>query len=107
MLGRWQFNALTALGALALLLALADAGLAVMNRDAQVFVAQRQQYIQQSVALEGLYRDIVKGLAELGTRGNDRALLDILAAQGLSVTVNGSAATAPSGTGSVPGAGRK
>ena len=89
MLTRWQFNALTALGALALLLALADALLATTNRDAQVFVAQRQQYIQQSVALEGLYRDMVKALAELGARGNDRALLDILSAQGLSVTISG------------------
>jgi len=107
MLTRWQFNALTALGALALLLALADAILAATNRDAQVFVAQRQQYIQQSVALEGLYRDLVKALAELGARGNDRALLDILSAQGLSVTISNGAAAAPAGTASVAGASRK
>jgi len=107
MLTRWQFNALTALGALALLLALADAILAATNRDAQVFVAQRQQYIQQSVALEGLYRDLVKALAELGARGNDRALLDILSAQGLSVTISNGAAAAPAGTASVAGAIRK
>jgi len=107
MLARWQFNALTVLGALALLLALADVGLAVTNRDAQVLVAQRQQFIQQSVALEGLYREIVKALAELGARGNDRALLDVLAAQGMSVTVSGGAASAPAGAAPLGGAGRK
>ena len=107
MLARWQFYALTALGALALLLALADVGLAVTNRDAQLVVAQRQQFIQQSVALEGLYREMVKALAELGARGNDRALLDVLAAQGLSVTLGGAPATAPAGAASPAGAGRK
>ena len=65
MLTRRQFAALTVLGALALLLALANAALFTINRDAQAALAQRQQYVQQSIALEGLYRDIVKGLAEL------------------------------------------
>ena len=104
MLKRWQFNTLTGLGVLSLLLALVNATLFVVNRDAQAAIAQRQQFIQQSVALEGLYREIVKALAESGARGNDRAMLEILAAQGLSVTVNG-AATTPSGAAS--GAARK
>ena len=95
MLGRWQFFALNALGATSLLLAIANSALFVTNRDAQTAIVQRQQFIQQSIALEGLYREIVKALAELGTRSNDRALLDVLAAQGLSITP-------PSG-GAVPG----
>jgi hypothetical protein len=98
MLSRWQFNALTAIGVLSLLLMAVNATLFSANRDAQAAIAQRQQYIQQSIALEGLYRDIVKALAELGARGNDRAILDILAAQGLSVSVGGAAAAAPAGT---------
>ena len=101
MLRQWQFNALTGLGALSLLLALVNATLFIVNRDAQGALAQSQQYVQQSLALEGLYRDIVKALAESGTRSNDRAMLDILAAQGLSVTVNGSP-TAASGAASGP-----
>jgi len=106
MLSRWQYIALTALGALSLLLALADATLVALNRDNQILVVQRQQYIQQSIALEGLYRDIVKALAELGARSNDRAILDVLAAQGLSVTVGG-AASAPAVAPSSAGTGRK
>ena len=92
MLARWQSNTLIVLGALALLLAVVNATLFTLNRESQAEIAQRQQFIQQSVALESLYREIVKALAELGARGNDRALLDILAAQGLSVSVGGAAA---------------
>lgn len=88
MLLKWQFNLLTALGAAALLLVVSNAFLFTQNRTAQGSLAQRQQFIAQTVALEGLYRDIVKALAEMGVKGNDRQLLDMLAAQGLSVTVN-------------------
>jgi hypothetical protein len=94
MLTRRQLVALTVLGVLSLLLTLVNAALYTMNREAQATLAQRQQFVQQSIALEGLYRDIVKALAELGTRDNDRRLLDILAAQGLRVSVDGAAAPA-------------
>ncbi|HEY2558602.1 MAG TPA: hypothetical protein VGI48_02715 [Caldimonas sp.] len=105
MLSGRQFVALTVLGVLALLLTFVNAALFTFNRDSQQEIAQRQQFIQQSVALEGLYREIVKALAELGTRTNDRRLLDILAAQGLSVTVNGAAA--PSASAAANGTGHK
>jgi hypothetical protein len=95
MLGRWQFATLTGLGALSLLLVVVNAALFVANRDLQAETAQRQQFIQQSIALESLYREIVKAIAELGTRGNDRALLDILASQGLSVTATPAGAATP------------
>jgi hypothetical protein len=49
---------------------------------------------------------MVKALAELGARGNDRGMLDILAAQGLSVTVGGPP-TAPAGAVASSGAARK
>ena len=88
MLLKWQFNLLTALGALALLLVLGNAVLFTLTREAQSALAQRQQFIQQTVALEGLYRDIVKALAEMSVRANDPQLLGVLSAQGLSVKVN-------------------
>ena len=106
MLGRWQFRALTALGVLALVLALANSALFTLNRDAQAAIAHRQQYIQQSIGLEGLYRELVKALAESGTRGNDQAILGILAAQGLSVTLSGGAATPATAASAVGGARR-
>ena len=92
MLARWQFNTLIVLGILSLVLVLANATLFSLNRESQAEITQRQQFVQQSVALEGLYREIVKALAELGARSNDRGILDILAAQGLNVTLSGAQA---------------
>lgn len=94
MLLKWQFNLLTVLGAAALLLVLANALLFTQNRSAQAALNQRQLFIQQTVPLEGLYRDIVKALAEMAVKGNDAQVLNMLAAQGLNVTVNGPAANA-------------
>jgi len=105
MLLRWQFAVLTLLGAAALALVLVNAGLFTLNRDAQAALAQRQQYVQQTIALEALYRDIVKALAELAVKGNDPQLIAILSAQGLSVTIDGPAgAAAASGTPAAPAA---
>jgi hypothetical protein len=98
---RWQFVVLTVLGALALALVLLNAGLAIANRDAQAALSQRQLYVQQSVTLEALYRDIVKALAELAVKGNDAQLIAVLGAQGLSVKVGEPAGPTASG-GSTP-----
>ena len=96
MLSKLQFNVLTALAAIALLLVIVNGVLFTTNRSEQAAVGQRQQYVQQTVALENLYREIVKALADLGVKNNDRAILDLLGAQGISVTVNNpSAADAP------------
>ena len=94
MILKWQFNLLTVLGASALVLVLSNALLFTQNRTAQGTLGQRQQFIQQTVPLEGLYRDIAKALAEMAVKGNDRQALDMLATQGLSVTVNGTAGSA-------------
>jgi len=104
MLHKWQYNLLTALGALALMLAIANATLFTSNRSAQAELAQRQQFVQQTGPLEGLYRDIVKALAEMAVKGNDKQVLDMLAAQGLSVTVNTPDAPAGTAAGTAPAA---
>ena len=88
MLSKWQFNLLTGLGSLALLLVIVNMGLSTLNRNAQIAMNQRQAFIQQTVPLEGLYRDIIKALAEMAVKGNDRQVLDMLSAQGLTVSVN-------------------
>ena len=87
MLSRRQFNLLTVLGAAALSLVLFNAGLLTLNRDSQIELNKQQQFIQQTVPLENLYRDIVKALAEMGVKGNDRQVMDMLTKQGISVTV--------------------
>ena len=73
-----QYWTATALAGSCLALAAANVALSSMNRSLQGDVGVRQQYVQQSVQLEGLDREIVRALAELGARNNDqnvRALL--------------------------------
>jgi hypothetical protein len=95
MLKAWQYRVLIALGALALLLVVANGVLFTQNRSAQGELNARQQYLQQTVGLESLYRDIVKALAELAVKNNDRQLLQMLAAQGINVSVTPPAPAAP------------
>jgi hypothetical protein len=88
MLSKWQFHLLNVLAVLALALVVANGVLFKQNRSEQSALNQRQQFIQQTVPLETLYREIVKALADLAVKSNDRAVLDMLGAQGISVTVN-------------------
>ena len=106
MLNRWQFVTLMTLAVAAVALALTNMLLVTRTRDAQLELGQRQQFIQQSVALETLYRDIVKALAELGVKSGDRQVLDVLAAQGINLSYQ-SAAPAPAADTSSKSANRK
>lgn len=90
---RWQHHLLCALGAAALTMVFVNGLLFTLNRDAQSALQQRQQFIQQTVPVEALYREIVKSLAEMAVKDKDKPLLDMLAAQGLTITP--SASTAP------------
>ena len=103
MLSKWQFHVLNALAVLALALVVANGVLFKQNRSEQSAFNQRQQFIQQTVPLEALYREIVKALADLAVKSNDRAVLDMLGAQGISVTVNSpSPLPAPAAAETVP-----
>jgi len=97
-LARWQFWVTTLVAILVGLLAGYTMMLFSQNRITQAELAQRSQYVQQSVQLEGLYRDIVKALADLSVRNQDKALADLLTAQG--ITVNANAATPTPGASS-------
>ena len=103
MLSKWQHNLLVGLGALAVLLVVANGVLFTQNRAAQAALNRRQAFVQQTVPLEGLYNEIVKTLAQMGVKGNDRQMLNMLASQGLTITVNAPAAdaapSAPAGKG--------
>ena len=92
-LTRRQFHALTALGGLALMLTVANGTLFVTNRGTQDEITARAAAIQQGAQLEVLQRDIARSLADLAVKGHDRPLLDMLAANGVTVTMNTPAAT--------------
>lgn len=85
---RTQHAVVTLLALLSLLVAAANIGLGLNNRSAQAEVAQRQQYTQQSVQLEVLYREIVRNLAELAARNNDEDVRAMLLRHGISYSVN-------------------
>ena len=82
-----QFWTLTIASALVLALVVADVVLARTNARLQQDINERQIYIQQSLQLEGLYRDMVKALAELAVQNKDERLRALLAAQGITLNV--------------------
>lgn len=99
-MSRIQHLTTTVLAVLVLALVGADLALASLNRDLQADVGLRQQYVQQSLQLEGLYREIVRALAELGARNNDEAVRSLLAGHGITYSVT-PAASAPAPAGAV------
>jgi len=88
MLRKWQFWTLTVLASLILVLVAANMWLFLGNRSRQVEINQRQQFIQQSIQLEGLNREIVKALAELSVKNQDEQVKSLLASHGITFTVN-------------------
>ena len=94
MMNRWQFWTSTGLAALCLLAAGWTLSLSAMNRSLQADIGQRQQYVQQSVQLETLYREIIRALAELGARNNDQDVRAMLQRHGITYSVNAPAASA-------------
>ena len=93
-MNRTQWWATSLLAGLALMLMAASLTLGAMNRSLQGEVGVRQQYVQQSLQLETLYREIIRALAELGARNNDQNLRDMLQRHGISYNVNATSATA-------------
>ena len=95
MLKRNEFWILTALAAIALLLAIVNMVVFSQNRAAQAEVGGRSQYIQQAAQLEPLYREMVKALADLAVRNNDAELRDMLTKQGITLTASPPAPSPP------------
>ncbi len=85
-MSRWQ-ACVTVAAALAVVLALTNMILFERNRSLQQEVGSRAQYIQQSVQLEGLHREIVNAIANLAVRNKDDALKTILTQQGITFNV--------------------
>lgn len=97
-MNRVQYWTVTAVACTGLLLAAGNVTLASLNRGLQGDIGVRQQYVQQSVQLEGLYREIIRALAELGARNNDQDVRALLQRHGITYTVNAPAVTEPAAT---------
>lgn len=88
MMSHLQHGLVTLLALASLILAAVDVALVPGNRTLQRDVAARQQFVQESVQLEGLYREIVNALANLAARNNDAEVREMLARHGITYTVN-------------------
>lgn len=104
---RAQFWIANLVAALCLVLLAAQVALVSMNRGTRADIETRQQYVQQSVQLEGLYREIVRALAELGARNNDEPVRALLQQHGITYSVNANAAQAPAAAAAAAPAVRK
>ena len=93
-----QFWSATVLAVACLVLAAVNVTYSSMNRGLQADVGVRQQYVQQSIQLEGLYKEIIRALAELGARNNDQDVRALLQRHGISYTVNAPAGPATATT---------
>ena len=82
--GQWPAWVTVAAGVVAVLV-LVNIVLVEGNRAVQAEVARRVQFIQQTVQLEALNREIVNAIANLALRNNDDALRMILAQHGITI----------------------
>ncbi|MGH7846738.1 MAG: hypothetical protein ACREQW_16455 [Candidatus Binatia bacterium] len=85
---------LTPLAVLILILALVNVLLTLGNQSVRVQLAERQQFMNQSIQMEGLYREIVGALASVAVKNNDAELTSLLASQGINVSGDPKAAGA-------------
>lgn len=94
MMTRIQYWVATVLAAACFMAMAADLALGYGNRSARADVTQRQQYVQQSVQLEGLYKEIIRALAELAARNSDSDVKAMLQRHGITFNVNAAATPA-------------
>ena len=74
---------LTALGALMIVLVLVNILLSLGNQSLRAEVNERQQFLAQSMQLEGLHREIITVLATVALKTNNDQLKSLLASLGI------------------------
>ena len=99
---RWQYRLTTVVALIAAIGAGTCMWLFGANRSAQAELAGRARYIQTSVQLEGLYRELLKALADLAVRNQDPALTQLLSSQGITVSASPVSAGAAAATPTTP-----
>jgi hypothetical protein len=92
MLSKGEFWGLTALAVVIAALIAVNMLLFNENRTRQAEVNQRALFIQQTVPLETLSREIAVALAQLSARTQDEQIRALLGSLGISVTVTAPAA---------------
>lgn len=88
MLKQWEFTALILLAVCTTIVVLFNMQQFGSNRELQFEVNQRAQFVQQTVPLETLSREIALALAQLGVRSQDEQIRALLNSLGITVNVN-------------------
>ena len=78
-----RIGLLTPLAGLILILVLVNVLLSLGNQALRMQVSESQQFVSQSMKLEGLNREIMLTLATIAVKDNDPQLKSLLASQGL------------------------
>lgn len=76
---------LTGLAVLLLLLVLVNILISLGNQSLRMEVNERQQFLAQSMQLEGLHREIITVLATVALKTNNDPLKNLLASQGINL----------------------
>lgn len=92
MLDKTQFWLLMIVTGLTAVFVIVNVTMYQNNRAAQMEVAARQQYIQQSVQLQVLYNEMVRAIADLAVRNHDAELVAVLKSQGIGIAAPPTAA---------------
>jgi hypothetical protein len=74
---------LTALAVLMIVLVLVNILMSLGNQSLRAEVSERQQFLTQSIQLEGLHREIITVLATVALKTNNDQLKSLLASQGI------------------------
>jgi hypothetical protein len=83
--GLKRIGFLTPLAVLVLILVLINVVLTIGNQSLRIQLAERQQFISQSMQMEGLYREIIQAVASVAVKTKDEQLMSLLASQGINV----------------------
>jgi hypothetical protein len=100
---RWLLSGIAVLG---LVFVVVNIYLFLGNRSIQGEVNDRQQFINQSIQLDRLNRELIAGLANLAARNNDEQIRNLLASHGITFTVNQPNAGGPAASGGAAATGR-
>jgi hypothetical protein len=102
----WMLWALSGLAGLGLVLVIINIVLFTGNRSIQAEVNTRQQFINQSLQLDRLNRELISALANLAARNNDEQLKNLLTAHGITFSVNQPGTSASAAGGPAPAGGK-
>jgi Tfp pilus assembly protein PilN len=103
----WQFWTVTGFGGVLLIVVVVNIFLFLHNRSLQGEVNNRQLYINQSLQLEQLNREIVTALANIAAKNNDEDLKRLLATHGITFSVNPNVPSNTSSPSQTPAKGKR